>query len=140
MVRNATLVLCGLVFFTGGALASAQTSAQFSACQKTAKTQLALNACAGAELTLRNKQMQSVYSAILSRAARQPVTLAKVKAMQQAWLAYAAAYLDGLYPASNKQAEYGSMYPMEFALARSALVQRHTAELQNLLGHLQKGP
>jgi uncharacterized protein YecT (DUF1311 family) len=92
--------------------------------------------CASGELTVRNKQMQSVYSEILSRAAGQPATLAKVKAMQQAWLAYASAYLEALYPASNKQVEYGSIYPMEFALARSALVQRHTADLNGLLHSL----
>src|SRR5947209_15833687 len=82
---------------------SAAPSAQFAACQKSAKTQLALDTCAGAELTMRNKHMQSVYSAILSHDASQPMALAKVKAMQQAWLAYAAAYLEALYPASHKQ-------------------------------------
>ncbi len=58
--------------------------------------------------------------------------------MQQAWLAYASAYLEALYPASNKQVEYGSMYPMESALAHSALVQRHTADLQGLLTNLMR--
>jgi uncharacterized protein YecT (DUF1311 family) len=101
-------------------------------------TQFALDTCAGNELALRNKQMQSVYSAILSRAAGQPATLAKIKAAQNAWLAYVAAYLDALYPASNKPVEYGSIYPMEFALARSALVQRHIVDLQALLANLKR--
>lgn len=116
-----------------GAPALAQTSPQFQACSKNAKTQLALDTCAGGELALRNKQMQSVYAQVLSRAAGQPATLAKIKAMQSAWLAYVTAYLDAMYPAANKQAQYGSIYPMAVDLARSALVQRHTLDLQGLL-------
>lgn len=138
-MRKAALVLCTFTCLAGAAQpACAQSSAQFQTCNKSAKTQLALDTCASAELTLRNKQMQSVYSEILSRAAGQPSTLAKVKAMQQAWLAYAGAYLNAMYPASNKQAEYGSIYPMEAALARSALVQRHTVDLQGLLTTLKR--
>jgi uncharacterized protein YecT (DUF1311 family) len=139
IVRNSALVFCAFAYFSGGALpASAQTSTQFQVCNKSAKTQLALDMCASSELALRNKQMQSVYSGILSRAAGQPATLAKVKAMQNDWLAYVTAYLDALYPAANKQLEYGSIYPMEFALARSALVQRHIVDLQGLLANLKR--
>ena len=139
LARNATLVLCALGCFAGGTqAASAQTSPQFQACSKTAKTQLALNECAGNEFALRNKQMQSVYSAVLSAAAGQPATLAKVKAMQKAWLAYVAAYLGALYPAADKQAEYGSIYPMEADLDQAALVQAHTKNLQALLANLRR--
>ena len=111
----------------------AQTSAQFQACDKTAKTQFALDVCASNELALRNKQMQSVYSAILSHIAGQPATLTKVKSMQQAWRAYVAAYLVALYPAADKQAEYGTIYPMEVDLNQAALVQAHTRDLQGIL-------
>ena len=128
-VAGTILLICAATTAPG----LAQTSAQFQACSKHAKTQLALNTCAGAELALRNKQMQSAYAQVLTRATGQPATLAKIKVMQSDWLAYAAAYLDALYPAANKQAEYGSIYPMEAALARSALVARHTLDLQALL-------
>lgn len=134
-----TLVLFAVACSTVAALpAGAQTSAQFQACSKSAKTQLALNECAGNEFALRNKQMQSVYAAILSSAAGQPATLSKVKAMQKAWLAYMAAYLEALYPAANKQAEYGSIYPMEADLSEAALVQAHTKDLQALLANLKR--
>jgi uncharacterized protein YecT (DUF1311 family) len=138
IVRNSALVLFAFAYFAGGMLpASAQTSAQFQVCNKSAKTQLALDMCAGSELALRNKQMQSVYFEILSRAAGQPATLAKIKAMQQAWLAYASAYLDALYPAANKQLEYGSIYPMEFALARASLTAQHVTDLKAILARLK---
>ena len=92
-----------------------------------------MDKCAGSELALRNKQMQTVYAQVLSRAAGQPATLAKIKAMQRAWMVYVYGYLAALYPLPDKQLEYGSMYPLEIALARSALVQRHILDLQGLL-------
>ncbi len=138
-MRYSLLVLCASLCFAYGALpASAQTSTQFQACSKNAKTQLDLDTCASGEIRLRNKQMGSVYSAILSRVAGQPATLTKVKAMQRAWLAYVSTYLAALYPASNKQAEYGSIYVMNAALAQAALVQAHTRDLQELLANLQR--
>ena len=134
MTRKALLVLCSLICFAGGAPpAFAQTSPQFQTCSKSAKTQLALDMCASAELTLRNKQMHSVYSAILSRAAAQPAALSKIKAMQNAWQAYVTAYLEALYPAADKQAEYGSIYPMEADLNKAALTQAHTGDLKGIL-------
>jgi uncharacterized protein YecT (DUF1311 family) len=137
MLRNASLVLGALVCFSAGTLpAAAQTSAQFQVCDKTAKTQFALDVCASNELALRNKQMQSVYSTILSRFARQPATLAKVKAMQNAWQVYVTAYLDALYPAADKQAEYGSIYPMEADLNKAALTQAHTQDLREIVSRL----
>jgi uncharacterized protein YecT (DUF1311 family) len=137
-MRHATLVLCAFAYLAGGALpAAAQISTQFQACNKQAKTQVDIDNCASGELTLRNKQMQSVYLAILSRAAGQPKAVAKITAMQQAWLAYVSSYLEALYPAPNKQAEYGSIYPTEFALARAALVERHVADLKAVLANLK---
>lgn len=136
-MKRAIVVTALLIFATMGAPALAQTSGQFQACSKSAKTQLALDKCASGEISLRNKQMVSVYSAILSRAGGQPSTLTKVKAMQGAWLGYVSSYLAALYPADDKQAEYGSIYVMNAALAKAALVQQHTRDLQQLLANLK---
>ena len=126
----AALSICAITPWTP---ALAQTSPQFQVCNQKAKTQLDMDKCAGSELALRNKQMQTVYAQVLSRAAGQPATLAKIKAMQRAWMVYVYGYLAALYPLPDKQLEYGSMYPLEIALARSALVQRHILDLQGLL-------
>jgi uncharacterized protein YecT (DUF1311 family) len=138
MLRNATLVLCAFACFAVGALpASAQGSSQFDACDKNAKTQFDLHVCANNELILRNKQMQSVYTQILSRVAGQPAMLAKIKTMQNDWLTYVSAYLNALYPAANKQAEYGSIYPMEVDLARAELVAQHVIDLKAFIANLK---
>ena len=128
------LIPFALIFFGLTVLpASAQVSAQFQACNRSAKTQLAMNACAGNELTLRTKQMNQLYSQLLSRAASQPGAVAKITASQKAWSAYADSYIEALYPASNKQQSYGSIYPMEVALARTSLAQERIADLKALL-------
>lgn len=52
----------------------------------------------------------------------------KIKAAGEAWLAYRDAYMDAMYPAKNKQAEYGSVYPMEADLVRATLTQRQLGD------------
>ncbi len=133
-VLVALVLICAAIIAAPGL---AQTSPQFQACNQKAKTQLDLDKCASSELARRNEQMQSVYSQILSRAAGQPATLAKIKTMQNDWLKYVSAYLNALYPAANKQAEYGSIYPMEVDLARADLVAQHVIDLKAFLANLK---
>lgn len=118
--------------------AAAQGSAQFKACMRTAKTQLAMNMCAGNEAALRAMQMNSIYNKLVSLAAKEPGAAAKVAASQKAWAAYTDAYVEALYPASDKQGMYGSIYPMEVALARSDLIQQHIADLKALVKAYQQ--
>lgn len=128
------LVPFALIWFVLTALpAAAQVSAQYRACDRNATTQLAMDICAGNEATLRMKQMDYIYTELLSRAARQPGAVAKIRAYQKAWAAYADAYIEARYPATDKQLSYGSIYPMEVALIRSGLIQLHTVELKVLL-------
>jgi len=51
--------------------------------------------------------------------------LRRFKAAERAWIAYRDAYMGAMYPAKDKQAEYGSIYPMEADLLRAKLTQRH---------------
>ena len=132
-MRYSTLVLIALAWANTTLPAVAQVSAQFQACNRNANTQLAMDICAGNEATLRMKQMNQIYSDLLSRAASQPGAVAKIKAAQTAWTAYSDAYIQALYPATSKQVSYGSIYPMEVALVRSSLVQQHIADLKALL-------
>ena len=59
------------------------------------------------------------------QAASPPEAAAKIKTAQRAWIAYRDAYMGAMYPAKDKQAEYGSIYPMEADLLRAKLTQRH---------------
>lgn len=92
-----------------------------------------MDMCASNELKLRQQQMTQVYNKLLSKAAKQPGAVTKIKAAEKAWDAFTAAYLEAMYPLADKQRWYGSVYPMEADLMLSELTQQHTGNLNALL-------
>lgn len=125
------VVLCSLVL--GVVPALAQDSAQYRACNEKAKAQTEMNACASDEAARVDDELNQVYHKLLSQAGNQPGAVAKVKVAESAWAAYRDAYMEAMYPAKNKQAEYGSIYPMEADLLRAKLTQRQVTALKELL-------
>ncbi len=77
-----------------------------------------MNACAREKAARVDAELNEVYHKLLSQAASQPEAPAKIKTAERAWVAYRDAYMDTMYPAKNKQADYGSIYPMEADLIR----------------------
>ena len=122
-----------IAFLITSFLAVAQDSAQYRACNAKAKTQFDMNACASAEAGRVDAELNKVYRELLSKAADDPEAVAKIKAAENAWIAYREAYMDAMYPAKDKPAEYGSIYPMEAELLRAKLTQRQIIALQELL-------
>jgi len=123
-----------LVVFLLAALPSlAQDSAQYRACNDKAKTQMEMNACASQKAARSDAELNEVYRKLLSQAASQQEAVAKIKAAERAWVAYRDAYMDAMYPAKDKQAEYGSVYPMEADLLRAKLTQQQVVALKELL-------
>jgi uncharacterized protein YecT (DUF1311 family) len=114
-------------------LCLAQMSKEYRACGDQAKTQLEMNACASEELARTDANMDRVYRLLLSRTKNQQVLVGKVEALQKVWIAYRDSYMDAMYPAENKQAEYGTIFPMEADLLRAKLTQQHIANLRELL-------
>lgn len=102
-----------------------------------ADTQAELNACAQEEAVRIDEEMQAVYRALLSKAAGKTAR-AKIRRAQQAWLAFRDAYLDARFPASDKQREYGSIYPSELNLLKVKLTEQHVASLQDLLSEYSR--
>jgi uncharacterized protein YecT (DUF1311 family) len=92
-----------------------------------------MNACASEEAAHVDARLNDVYRELLSQAASQQEGVAKIKAAERAWIAYRDAYMDAMYPARDKQAEYGSIYPMEADLLRAKLTQHQVAALKELL-------
>lgn len=122
-----------IVFLLASLPGLAQDSAQYRACNEKAKTQTEMNACAGQEAARVDAELNEVYRKLVSQAASQQEAVAKIKAAERAWIAYRDAYMDAMYPAKDKQAEYGSIYPMEAALLRAKLTQRQVTALKELL-------
>jgi uncharacterized protein YecT (DUF1311 family) len=74
---------------------------------------------------------RTFYNSLSSKTESQPEALAKIKAVQKAWLVYRDAYIAAMYPAKNKQAEYGSM--QESKLARRQAHTKTSCRPQELL-------
>jgi uncharacterized protein YecT (DUF1311 family) len=124
----AILVLVGAAAFP----AFAQYSKDYAGCSDAAKTQTEMNACAGAEATRADKQLNDVYAQVLAMAAKMPEGVAKVKIAERAWIAFRDAYIEATYPAKDKQEEYGSMYALDVALLRAKLTRQQISALQDI--------
>jgi len=109
----------------------AQQSPEYRACSDGAKTQVVMNACASDEAARADKQLNDVYRTLLQKTT-DTTAATKIKVAERAWVTYRDAYIDAMYPAENKQAEYGSVYPMEVDLLRAKLTQIQIAALQDL--------
>ncbi|RZA24291.1 MAG: DUF1311 domain-containing protein [Proteobacteria bacterium] len=78
-------------------------------------------------------KLNEVYQAVVSKYKADAAFLKKLKTAQKAWLAYRDAQLEALYPAVNKQAEYGSVYTACSCIERTELVQERVAVLKKWL-------
>ena len=112
-----------------------QNSEHYRACIKKARTQAQMNACASEEAHQVDIELNRIYHELVSKAEADPLALAKIRAAESAWIAYRDAYIDATYPAEDKQAEYGSVYPMQVDLLRAKLTQQQIAALKELLQH-----
>jgi uncharacterized protein YecT (DUF1311 family) len=105
----------------------------YRACSKQAKTQLDMNGCANEEAKRLDIELNKVYKLLLSKVRGNAVATAKIQAAQKAWVTYRDAHIDAMYPAKDKQAEYGSIFPMEVDLLAAKLTRQHIGALQDIL-------
>ncbi|HKD85268.1 MAG TPA: lysozyme inhibitor LprI family protein [Terriglobales bacterium] len=129
-MRNLAIVV---FFLVNAVYIFPQNSQQYGACTGKAKAQPELNACAAQEADRVDAKMNGVYKQLLAKAGSDANDVAKIKAAERTWLAYRDAYIEATYPATDKQAEYGSMYLMDVNLLRAKLTQQHIADLEELL-------
>jgi uncharacterized protein YecT (DUF1311 family)/heat shock protein HslJ len=122
----------------GASSVPAEDSKTLRACMDTAETQSALNRCAGDEAARVDRATDETYSRLLAMLAGDQNAVAKVDASRVAWQTYRDTYIEAMYPARNKQAEYGSIYPMEVNLIRASLTRQHLSDVEKLLE--QHGP
>ena len=114
---------------------AAETSVTFRSCVDKAATQRAIHECASNEARRVDAALNKVYKELLARADDRRHA-EKIRASQRAWLAYRDAYVEAMYPAEDKQTEYGSMYSTDVALLIARLTELQIAALQQL----QDGP
>jgi uncharacterized protein YecT (DUF1311 family) len=102
-------------------------------CWKTAMAQSEMNRCADLDARQADADLNRVYRELLSKLKSDDNATKKLRAAQRAWLAFRDAHLQELYPAKDKQGEYGSMYPMCYAQVATKMTKERTAQLRRML-------
>ena len=98
-----------------------------------ATTQLAMHVCASEEATRVDAELNDTYQKLLAVARKEPGAVEKIRTAERAWITYRDAYEDAVYPAKDKQASYGSIFPMEANLLRAHLTRQQIDALKDLL-------
>lgn len=113
--------------------ASGQDLAQLAECDKRATTQADATVCASEEAARADAELNAVYEKLLSRARGQQKAVSKIREAQRAWVTFRDAYADAMFPLEDKQAKYGSVYPMEVNLVRAKLTRAQIVALRDLV-------
>jgi uncharacterized protein YecT (DUF1311 family) len=121
--------------------AAASTMAQASGgdkCMDNAQSQADMTACSSQSLSAADKELNQVYQQVLSKYAKDPVFIGKLKTAQKAWLAFRDAELAARFP-DNDKSNYGSVYPMCAHNELEAMTRKRTEELRAWLKGTQEG-
>jgi len=98
-----------------------------------AHAQAELDSCASDEAKRADSELNSVYQQLLAKAKSTPGATEKVKAAEKAWLQFRDAYIAAMFPADDKQMNYGTMYPMEVDLEIASLAREQTRRIKILI-------
>jgi uncharacterized protein YecT (DUF1311 family) len=128
MINRALILgmIVGSVF-----VASAQDKIESLSCK--GNTQYELNVCAAEEFNHVDAELNHVYQQLLRATEGNQLATTKIKLTEQAWIVYRDAYLQAMYPEEDKQAHYGSIYPMEAMMFKTKLTRKQIAALSDLL-------
>ena len=78
-------------------------------------------------------ELNRVYQHLLAKLKGDDKATKKLRAAQKAWLAFRDAHLQELYPAEDKQGEYGSIFPMRYSQVETAMARERTAQVRRML-------
>jgi len=114
-----------------------QTSAAYVGCVDNSKTQAELNQCASDEAARADAELNTSYRRLLRQIAGDSLDISKLEEAERAWRRYRDAYIEAVYPAQDKQATYGTEYPMNVNLLRAKLTREHTAAIAYISNEYQ---
>ncbi|HSF24070.1 MAG TPA: lysozyme inhibitor LprI family protein [Blastocatellia bacterium] len=124
LARLLTLSAIAIVFSSAAALAQTQTDSNEDSCATFKQADALLN---------------KSYNQVLSEYRKNAAFIRKLRVAQRAWIAYRDAQIEALYPATDKRAEYGSVYPMCRCSALAALTTQRADELKKWVDGLEEG-
>ena len=118
------LAAASLTAQTSSQQAQTSSRAKAQSCSQTATTQTELSQCAGEEL----KKTEARLAAMLKRLGIDPNS-----PEEKAWEAYRDVQLKAIYPpVSDERVEYGSIYPMCWAMLKQKLTESRIRDLKAL--------
>jgi uncharacterized protein YecT (DUF1311 family) len=133
-ILHVSFILLAVIFLFNSIPCNSQVSAQLHSCeQKASFSQAEIISCANDEDARADSELNVVYRHLLSKAEKEPGATAKVKGAERAWIQYRDAYLEAMFPAEDKLANYGSKYPSDFNLVRASLSREQTNKLRELI-------
>lgn len=124
LARLLTLSAIAIVFSSTAALAQTQTDSNEDSCATFKQADALLN---------------KSYNQVLSEYRKNAAFILKLRVAQRAWIVYRDAQIEALYPATDKRAEYGSVYPMCRCSALAALTTQRADELKKWIEGAEEG-
>lgn len=140
-----SLLAAPLAALAALALAAAPALAQDAssdACWDKAVTQRDMTDCAARDMDAAEMQMNTLYAIVLDKFRGDPETLGKIRAAQQAWLAFREAHVAAIYPKADTpdaQYEYGSSLSMCMASVAADLTAPRIAQLRDWVDGIEEG-
>lgn len=101
-----------------------------------AQTQLQMNMETGEALKKTDAKLNQIYKEIMASKGVDADVKSNLRIAQRAWLPFVKAQLDTIFPlkeGENPRALYGSIYPSEFAMAKTELVLQRIKQLEKLM-------
>jgi len=142
MHRTARSIFAGTVAVLAFAASPALAQDASEACWDKAMTQRDLTDCAARDMDAAEIQMNTLYTIVLDKFRGDPETLGKIRAAQQAWLAFRAAHVAAVYPKADTpdaQYEYGSSLSMCMASVAAGLTGPRIAQLRDWADGISEG-
>lgn len=102
-----------------------------------AQSQAEMNATAAADLEKSDRQLNTLYQKLLTENESDADYCRALRESQRAWLKFVDGHLAVVFPlkkGEDPRVVYGSIYPMDYAIARTELVAQRVAQLRQLLG------
>lgn len=96
-------------------------------------TQRDLNEEASREYQRADDTLKEYYGKILKEYAKNRVFIPKFIEAQKDWVKFRDAYLDSVYPEEDKYQNYGSVFPMTYALEKANLTWERVKQLNGWL-------
>ena len=104
-----------------------------------AQTQAELTQSSCDKLKDADKNLNATYQQVLKEYAKDKAFISKLKEAQRAWVKYRDAHLSSVWPEQDKQAMYGSSYPMCSCEEALTLTTERVAHLKEWLAPDNEG-